>query len=84
MDSQKRKFTLEDKREILAKADHAGTIAVLQEYGISHDVFINWKKRHVQDQLNTRMASKLKRLVKENERLKKIVSDLTLELDWKE
>lgn len=84
MDSQKRKFTLKDKREILAKADNAGTMAVLQEYGISYDVFINWKRKHVQDQLNTWMANKLKRLVKENQKLKKIVSDLTLELDWKD
>lgn len=84
MDSQKKRFTSRDKREILAKADNAGTNAVVQEYGISQDVFSNWRKRDAQNQVNSRIASKLKRLMKENEKLKKIVSDLTLELDWRD
>ena len=84
MDSQKKRFTSKDKREILARADNAGTNAVVQEYGISQDVFSNWRKRDAQNQVNSRIANKLKRLVKENEKLKKIVSDLTLELDWRD
>lgn len=84
MDSQKKRFTSKEKREILAKADSAGSIAVVLEYGISHDVLSNWRKRDAQNQLKSRIANKLKRLMKENQRLKKIVSDLTLELDWRD
>jgi transposase-like protein len=84
MDSPKKRFTSKDKREILAKADNAGTNAVVQEYGISQDLFSNWRKRFAQNQANSRIANKLKRLMKENEKLKKIVSDLTLELDWRD
>jgi len=84
MDSQKRKFTPKDKRDILEKADNMGTTAILKEYGISHDLFFKWKKKQTQDHLNRRIENKFKRLMKENQRLKKIVSDLTLELDWKD
>lgn len=84
MDGQKKRFTSQDKREILAKADNAGTNAVVREYGISHDVLSNWRKRDAQNQVNSRIANKVKRLMKENEKLKKIVSDLTLELDWRD
>ena len=84
MDNQKRRFSPKDKREILERADNLGTIAILKEYGISHDLFGKWKKRHEQIQLGRRFESTLKRLMKENQRLKKIVSDLTLELDWKD
>ena len=84
MDTQKRRFSPKDKREILEKVDNLVTTAVLKEFGISHDLFGKWKKWHEQHQLDRRIENKLKRLMKENERLKKIVSDLTLELDWKE
>ena len=84
MDSQKKRFTSKDKREILAKADNAGIIAVVQEYGISQDVLSNWRKKEGQNQLKNRIANKLKRLMNENKKLKKIVSDLTLELDWRD
>lgn len=84
MDTQKRKFSPKDKREILEKVDNLVTTAVLKEYGISHDLFGKWKKWREQHQLHLRIENKLKRLMKENERLKKIVSDLTLELDWKD
>ena len=84
MDTQKKRFSQKDKLEILEKADSLAINAVLREYGIPHDLFGKWKKWHEQHQLDRRIENKLKRLMKENQRLKKIVSDLTLELDWKD
>ena len=88
MTNSRRKFTDEQKLEILHQADESGVTAVLREHRLSYSVFARWKQKFLQKHLDPQMVmevnktrSELKQFMEENARLKKIIADQALELE---
>ena len=83
--SQRRKFTDDEKRRIVTDAMVRGINIVLQEHRLSYSVFARWKKQfHCGEAAgrvnNRKVIHRLNQLIIENEKLKKIVANLVLEL----
>ena len=88
MASPKRKFTDEQKLEILKQANEMGVIAVIRSHNLSYSVFARWREKFNQKQkhetsLNNKPKSKLKQFMEDNTRLKKIIAEQALELERK-
>jgi putative transposase len=92
MTSSRRRFTDDQKLEILQQADKSGVTAVLREHRLSYSVFARWRQKFLQHVgTNTdvrrevnRTRSELKLLNEENLQLKKIIADQALQLERKE
>ena len=88
MATQKRKFTDEQRLEILRQAEEMGVTAVLRHHSLSYSVFARWREKFT-TQDNSRKGlisrnkarSELKQYREENTRLKKIIAGLALELE---
>jgi transposase-like protein len=89
MSRQKRSFSVEQKMQILQEADQNGITQTLRKHNLSHSLFHRWKH-----QFNTGGVSSLqpqhhkidpeiKALQEENARLKKIIGNQALELEFK-
>jgi putative transposase len=89
MANARRQFSAEQKLQILQEADQAGIIQTLRRHNLSHSVYQRWKR-----QFNTGGASllkpqynkvdpQLKTLEDENARLKKMIENQALELEFK-
>lgn len=89
MSRTRRTFSVEQKLQIIQEADQHGITQTLRKHNLSHNVFSRWK-----DQFNHGGASslrpqyrktdpELKALQQENARLKKIIGDQALELEFK-
>ena len=75
---KKTKFTDEQIAFALRQAETGTRIGeVCRKLGISEATFYNWKKKY--GGMGTEQLKELKRLQKENERLRRAVSDLTLD-----
>jgi putative transposase len=48
MASQKRKFTDEQKLEILKQANEMGVIAVIRNHNLSYSVFARWREKFME------------------------------------
>jgi len=88
MASQKRKFTDEQKLEILRQANEMGVIAVIRNHNLSYSVFARWREKFMEKNkkrltLKNKKKSKLKQFMEDNTRLKKIIADQALELERK-
>jgi len=69
----------EVKAEILSKVKAGEKVAKLaQQYGVSEQSIYSWLKGQIQEQVSYR---EYKRVLKENEGLKKILGVVTLELE---
>jgi putative transposase len=92
MTSSRRRFTDDQKLEILHQADKSGVIAVLREHRLSYSVFARWRQKflhHVSTKTEVmrevnKARSELKLLNDENLRLKKIIADQALQLERKD
>jgi Transposase. len=92
MTSSRRRFTDDQKLEILHQADESGVTAVLREHRLSYSVFSRWRQKfllHVSTNTDVRREvnktrSELKLLNEENLRLKKIIADQALQLERKD
>ena len=90
MASQRRKFTEEQKLDILREAQKMGVTAVLRNHTLSYSVFAKWKQKFMKPEIYIRgisgqpkTRSEIKMLTEENVRLKKIIADLALDLQEK-
>jgi putative transposase len=88
MASQKRKFTDEQKLEILKQANERGVIAVIRNHNLSYSVFARWREKFMEENkkemiLKSKPKSKLKQFMEDNTRLKKIIAEQALELERK-
>jgi len=88
MASQKRKFTDEQKLEILRQANEMGVIAVTRNHNLSYSVFARWREKFMEKNkkgltLKNKTKSKLKQFMEDNTRLKKIIADQALEIERK-
>ena len=85
----RRKFTPEEKYSILQEAEREGTTEVARKYNLAHSVLNYWKKKYLangKDGLKAsykRIDPKLRSLEEENIRLKKIIANQALELEFK-
>ena len=89
MASQKRKFTDEQKLEILRQANEMGVIAVIRNHNLSYSVFARWREKFMEKDkkeltLKNKPKSKLKQFMEDNTRLKKIIAEQAMELERKD
>ena len=89
MATNRRKFNEEQKLHILGEAGQEGITQTLRKYNISHSVFHRWKRQFntggstgLKPQYNKADPEK-KALEIENARLKKIIANQALELEFK-
>lgn len=89
MSKSRRSFTVEQKLSIINESEQIGIVQTLRKHNLSHSVFLRWK-----NQFNTGGVSSLKSqyqkidpeiraLQEENTRLKKIIGNQALELEFK-
>ena len=89
MSKSRRSFTVEQKLSIINESEQIGITQTLRKHNLSHSVFLRWK-----NQFNTGGVSSLKSqyqkidpeiraLQEENTRLKKIIGNQALELEFK-
>ncbi|MBN9299485.1 MAG: transposase [Filimonas sp.] len=87
----RRKFSIEDKLKILKEAAEGGVTAILNRYNLSYSVYVKWKQKlnniELQGQGHQNLAhiqQHLRSLQEENNLLKKIIADRALQLSMKE
>ncbi len=75
---RKSQFSQEQIGYALTLSDQSTKIPdICREMGISHNIFYQWKKKYAGMAVSE--AKRLKELEKENQRLKRLVADLTLD-----
>lgn len=85
MSKQKRKTT-EEKVAILQEAATLGAVETIRKHGISYQTYYTWKAKHASGGVDCLQngsgitASELKRLQKENARLKELVAEKELHI----
>jgi putative transposase len=90
MSRSNRKFDLETKLQILREGENQEIDVTCRKYQISRSLYYSWRakfNRHGPDGLIPkyhRVDPAVKELIKENERLRRIISRQALELEVKE
>jgi|SRR5688572_22686911 len=91
MTNGRRKFTDEQKLEILRQAEQIGINKALRHHSLSYSVFSRWREKfssndeHKQESMIRNKAKwELKQYIEENARLKKIIAYQALELERKD
>jgi putative transposase len=75
---KKKRFAVEQIVAVLKEAEAGMPVAeLIRRIGISEQTFYRWKKQYAG--LDSDQARQLKQLQEENERLKKIVAELSLD-----
>ena len=89
MAKTRRSFSVEQKLQIIQEADQIGVTQVLRKHNLSNSVFLRWKNQFneggavsLQPQYK-KVDPELRALQEENARLKKIIGNQALELEFK-
>jgi putative transposase len=89
MSKQRRRFSVEQKLAIIQEADQYGITQRLRKHNLSHSVFIRWRQAFnaggpssLKPQYG-KLDPEVKALQEENARLKKIIGNQALELEFK-
>jgi transposase-like protein len=89
MSRTRRQFSVEQKLAILNEADHNGVTQALRKHNLSHSVFLRWKNQFNSGGTGSlkpqyhKVDPELRALQEENARLKKIIGNQALELEFK-
>lgn len=89
MAKSKRHFTPEEKHSILQEAERLGVSETARKYNVAHSVLSYWKKKYLSNGKEGLKANykkvdpELRALEDENARLKKIIANQALELEFK-
>lgn len=90
MGTTKRTWSIEEKISILKDIEKTGVVEGCRKHGIYATTYYEWKKRYeangadgLKPNYAKKEAKELKRLQKENERLKKLLAEKELELSLK-
>lgn len=85
-DMKKRKFSKEDKLQIIKEASEQGVTVTLEKHGIYPATFYSWKKKFetmgeagFRHGMTPAQLKEIKRLEKENDLLKKLLAEKELE-----
>jgi putative transposase len=91
MASRKRKFSDEQKLEILRQANEMGVITVIRNHNLSYSVFSRWREKFMKNDKSkqelvsrNKAKSEFKQIMEENSQLKRIIVDQALELKRKD
>ncbi|SRR5258706_1681483 len=89
MSKSRRTFSVEQKLQVIQEADQIGVTQVLRKHNLSYSVFQRWKNQFneggsvsLQPQYR-KIDPELRALQEENARLKKIIGNQALELEFK-
>ena len=83
---QRRKFTDDEKKEMLRQANLQGVTNMLRQYNLSYSVYSKWKEKFNKNSTNTdnpQLSEEIILLLDENKRLKKIVANQALSIEKK-
>ena len=89
MSKTRRQFTPEEKYSILQESEREGITETARKYNLAHSVLNYWKKKYLlkgRDGLKPgykKIDPQLRALEEENARLKNIVANQALELEFK-
>lgn len=89
MSKARRKFSVEQKLQIIQEADQHGITQTLRKHNLSHSVFLRWKNGFNGGGVNSlkpqyhKIDPEVRALQEENARLKKIIGNQALELEFK-
>ena len=89
MAKTRRQFTPEEKYSILQESEREGIAEIARKYNLAHSVLSYWKKKYLskgKDGLKAgykKVDPQLRALEEENVRLKKIIANQALELEFK-
>lgn len=89
MAKTRRQFTPEEKYSILQEAEREGSTETCRKYNLASSVLSYWKKKYLvkgKDGLKVnykKIDPQLRSLEEENARLKKIIANQALELEFK-
>ena len=89
MSKTRRQFSVEQKLAILNEADQQGVTQTLRKHNLSHSVLLRWKNQFNNGGSGSlkpqyrKVDPELKTLQEENARLKKIIGNQALELEFK-
>ena len=86
MFEKRRKFTKEQKLQILQLVKKHGVTRVLGEYKLSYSVYYRWKQnsdKYCDIIDKEQMAEELKKLREENKALKRIIAEFALQIEMK-
>ena len=89
MGKQRRSFSVEQKLQIIQEADQNGVTQTLRKHNVSHSVYLRWKNQFNQGGVQSLKPQyhpvdpELRALQEENARLKRIIGNQALELEFK-
>jgi len=90
MKRTKRSWTVEEKQSIIKEAETAGMIETCRKYGIYQSTYYYWKEKYDRDgiaglepQYVKKNPQEVTRLQRENYKLKQILAEKELELQFK-
>jgi transposase-like protein len=89
MSKSRRNFSVDQKLQIIQEADQHGTTQTLRKHNLSHSVFLRWKNQFNKGGAGSlkpryqKIDPEVKALEEENARLKKIIGNQALELEFK-
>lgn len=89
MSRTRRQFSVEQKLAILNEADQNGVTQTLRKHNLSHSVFLRWKNQFNSGGMGSlrpqyhKVDPEIRALQEENARLKKIIGNQALELEFK-
>jgi transposase-like protein len=89
MGKQRRSFSVEQKLQIIQEAEQNGITQTLRKHNLAHSLFLRWRSQFnqggaklLQPQYH-KVDPELRALQEENARLKKIIGNQALELEFK-
>jgi putative transposase len=89
MTRTRRSFSVEQKLQIIQEAEQQGITSTLRKHNIAHSVYLRWKHQFNQGGVGSlkaqyrRVDPEVNALQEENARLKKIIGNQALELEFK-
>ena len=89
MGKTRRQFSPEEKYSILQEAEREGQAEICRKYNLASSVLSYWKKKYLAKGKDGLKASyrqidpRMRELEEENRRLKKIIADQALEIEFK-
>jgi len=89
MSTKRRSWSVDQKLQLIQEADQYGITETIRKYNVAQSLFHRWKKEFNKDGISGlqhkyhTVDPEIKQLQVENERLKRIIANQALELEFK-